>query len=59
MPSTPLRILIAAVALAWLNGVFGLALIAKDRQASTLWLNVTGSRIQPRAQLRCSCPATA
>jgi O-antigen/teichoic acid export membrane protein len=37
----PLRILLAAGALAWINGVFGLALIAKDRQASALWLNVS------------------
>jgi O-antigen/teichoic acid export membrane protein len=37
----PLRILLAAGALAWINGVFGLALIAKNRQTSALWLNVT------------------
>ncbi len=37
----PLRILLAAGALAWVNGVFGLALIAKNRQTSALWLNVT------------------
>jgi O-antigen/teichoic acid export membrane protein len=37
----PLRILLAAGALAWINGVFGYALIARDRQASALWLNVT------------------
>jgi O-antigen/teichoic acid export membrane protein len=37
----PLRILLAAGALAWINGVFGLALIAKNRQASALWLNVS------------------
>jgi O-antigen/teichoic acid export membrane protein len=37
----PLRILLAAGALAWVNGVFGYALIARDRQASALWLNVT------------------
>ena len=36
----PLRILLAAGALAWVNGVFGLALIAKNRQMSALWLNV-------------------
>jgi O-antigen/teichoic acid export membrane protein len=36
----PLRILLAAGALAWINGVFGYALIARDRQASALWLNV-------------------
>jgi O-antigen/teichoic acid export membrane protein len=39
--ATPLRILLAAGALAWVNGVFGYALIAKDRQTSALWLNVT------------------
>ncbi|HEV3378609.1 MAG TPA: flippase [Thermoleophilaceae bacterium] len=39
--ATPLRILLAAGALAWINGVFGYALIAKDRQMSALWLNVT------------------
>jgi len=39
--STPLRILLGAGALAWVNGVFGYALIAKDRQLSALWLNVT------------------
>jgi O-antigen/teichoic acid export membrane protein len=37
--STPLQILLAAGALAWVNGVFGYALIAKDRQLSALWLN--------------------
>jgi O-antigen/teichoic acid export membrane protein len=37
----PLRILLAAGALAWVNGVFGYALIARDRQASALWLNLT------------------
>jgi O-antigen/teichoic acid export membrane protein len=37
--AAPLRILLAAGALAWINGVFGYALIAKDRQASALWLN--------------------
>jgi O-antigen/teichoic acid export membrane protein len=38
--ATPLRVLLMAGALAWVNGVFGLALIAKARQASALWLNV-------------------
>jgi O-antigen/teichoic acid export membrane protein len=38
--ATPLRILLVAGALAWINGVFGLALIAKERQASALWLNL-------------------
>jgi len=37
----PLRILLAAGALAWINGVFGYALIARDRQASALWLNAS------------------
>jgi O-antigen/teichoic acid export membrane protein len=37
----PLRILLVAGALAWVNGVFGFALIAKRRQASALWLNAT------------------
>jgi O-antigen/teichoic acid export membrane protein len=37
----PLRILLAAGALAWVNGVFGYALIARDRQASALWLNLS------------------
>jgi O-antigen/teichoic acid export membrane protein len=37
----PLRILLAAGALAWVNGVFGFALIAKERQLSALWLNVS------------------
>jgi O-antigen/teichoic acid export membrane protein len=40
--ATPLRILLVAGALAWVNGVFGFALIAKQRQASALWLNVAG-----------------
>jgi O-antigen/teichoic acid export membrane protein len=39
--SEPLRILLAAGALAWVNGVFGYALIARDRQASALWLNLS------------------
>ncbi len=38
----PLRILLFAGALSWVNGVFGFALIAKERQKSALWLNVTG-----------------
>ncbi len=33
--------LLAAGALAWVNGVFGYALIAKERQLSALWLNLT------------------
>lgn len=37
----PLRILLVAGALAWVNGVFGFALIAKERQLSALWLNVS------------------
>jgi O-antigen/teichoic acid export membrane protein len=37
--ATPLRILLVAGGLAWVNGVFGFALIAKRRQASALWLN--------------------
>jgi O-antigen/teichoic acid export membrane protein len=37
----PLRILLAAGALAWVNGVFGYALIARERQANALWLNGT------------------
>ena len=37
----PLRVLLVAGALAWVNGVFGFALIAKDRQMSALWLNVS------------------
>ncbi len=37
----PLRILLAAGALAWFNGVLGYALIAKERQASALWLNLS------------------
>jgi O-antigen/teichoic acid export membrane protein len=40
--ATPLRILLVAGALAWVNGVFGFALIAKERQASALWLNASG-----------------
>jgi len=38
----PLRILLVAGALAWVNGVFGFALIAKERQLSALWLNLSG-----------------
>jgi O-antigen/teichoic acid export membrane protein len=37
--ATPLRILLAVGVLAWVNGVFGYALIARDKQASALWLN--------------------
>jgi O-antigen/teichoic acid export membrane protein len=37
----PLRILLAAGALAWVNGVFGYALIAANRQTSALWLNLS------------------
>jgi O-antigen/teichoic acid export membrane protein len=39
---TPLQILLAAGALSWLNGVFGYALIAKERQLNALWLNLVG-----------------
>jgi O-antigen/teichoic acid export membrane protein len=38
----PLRLLMVAAALSLVNGVFGYALIAKERQASALWLNVAG-----------------
>jgi O-antigen/teichoic acid export membrane protein len=38
---TPLRILLAAGGLALVNGIFGLALIARDRQMAALWLNVS------------------
>jgi O-antigen/teichoic acid export membrane protein len=38
--ATPLRILLAAGALAWVNGVFGFALIAKEKQLNALWLNI-------------------
>jgi O-antigen/teichoic acid export membrane protein len=37
----PLRILLVAGALSWVNGVFGFALVAKRRQAAALWLNLT------------------
>jgi O-antigen/teichoic acid export membrane protein len=40
--ATPLRLLLFAGALMWINGVFGFALIARERQASALWLNVAG-----------------
>ena len=36
-----MRILLFAGAFSWINAVFGFALIAKERQASALWLNVT------------------
>jgi O-antigen/teichoic acid export membrane protein len=39
--ATPLRILLAAGALAWVNGVLGYALIARERQMSALWLNLS------------------
>ena len=48
----PLRILLVAGALSWVNGVFGFALIAKERQASALWLNVTALELQRRPELR-------
>ena len=37
---TPLRILLVAGSLALVNGIFGLALIARERQLTALWLNV-------------------
>jgi O-antigen/teichoic acid export membrane protein len=40
--ATPLRVLLFAGALMWVNGVFGFALIARERQTSALWLNVAG-----------------
>jgi O-antigen/teichoic acid export membrane protein len=39
---TPLRILLAAGALSFVNGLFGYALIAIERQRGALWLNVSG-----------------
>jgi O-antigen/teichoic acid export membrane protein len=36
----PLRLLLPAGALAYVNGLFGYALIAKNRQRDALWLNV-------------------
>jgi O-antigen/teichoic acid export membrane protein len=38
----PLRILFAAGALSFVNGLFGYALIAMERQKRALWLNVAG-----------------
>jgi O-antigen/teichoic acid export membrane protein len=38
----PLRVLLAAGAVAFVNGVIGYALIAVDRQRRALWLNATG-----------------
>jgi O-antigen/teichoic acid export membrane protein len=40
--AAPLRLLLPAGALAYVNGLFGYALIAKDRQRDALWLNVVG-----------------
>jgi O-antigen/teichoic acid export membrane protein len=39
--SVPLRILLFSGGLSWINAVFGFALIAKERQASALWLNAS------------------
>lgn len=39
--ATPLRILLAAGALALVNGLFGYALIAAERQLNALWLNLS------------------
>lgn len=39
--AAPLRLLLVSGAFILVNGIFGIALIAKDRQLSTLWLNVT------------------
>lgn len=39
--ATPLRILMFAAALSFVNGLFGYCLIAADRQARALWLNAT------------------
>jgi O-antigen/teichoic acid export membrane protein len=38
--AAPLRLLLVSGAFILVNGIFGIALIAKDRQLSTLWLNV-------------------
>ena len=38
--AAPLRILLAAAALGFVNGLYGHALIAGDRQLAALWLNV-------------------
>ena len=38
----PLRLLLPAGAIGYVNGLFGYALIAKDRQRDALWLNVVG-----------------
>jgi O-antigen/teichoic acid export membrane protein len=39
--SVPLQILLFSGGLSWINAVFGFALIAKERQASALWLNAS------------------
>ena len=57
--ATPLRILLAAGALGLVNGVFGFALIAKERQVAALWLNVTGPRVQRGAEPRAGASLTA
>ena len=38
--ATPLRILLAAAAIGFVNGLYGHALIARNRQLAALWLNV-------------------
>jgi O-antigen/teichoic acid export membrane protein len=38
--AAPLRILLAAAAVGFVNGLYGHALIAQDRQLAALWLNV-------------------
>jgi O-antigen/teichoic acid export membrane protein len=38
--ASPLRILLAAAAIGFVNGLYGHALIARDRQLAALWLNV-------------------
>jgi O-antigen/teichoic acid export membrane protein len=38
--AAPLRILLAAAALGFVNGLYGHALIARNRQLAALWLNV-------------------
>jgi len=38
--AAPLRILLAAAAVGFVNGLYGHALIARDRQLAALWLNV-------------------
>ena len=56
--ATPLRILLAAAAIGFVNGLYGHALIARNRQLAALWLNVLAPDPERRRSTSRSCRPT-